>query len=396
MKRIYTAVFRPWRPNYSWFGRDSGLVTQGLRNIGVESRLVILRNEGIPCDDRFLAVDRAQFCDSAFWKSLDLDAVVLQGGGDIGMEAALSAIRSSGTKLLLRLDSDGVIAPQADPYLYTYNLWWNLAYHHKHPAFLIALAKAFLKYLFPDRFGPGRIAKRLAQGDILLIESRIAASRLQRVLKNHDFEEIAAKVVHLPIPIPDGWSYDPNQDKENTIISVARWYDAQKDAPKLIQIIGKVLRQQSNFNAIIIGDGEDYLKKLISNHAKDVSERIEIKGRLPHIEIARYLKKAKIFICTSRAESMNISSAEAACCGCSIVGPAEIASMHEYTSFNSGTMAWTRRTSDFVDAVNAEITAWYFFERNPLKICMYFRNLLSQQKIAKELERIVFDEKMCG
>ncbi len=360
-------------------------MTEGLRKIGVESRLVILRNEGISTDERFLPVDREQFCDSSFWKSLALDAVVLQGGGDIGIEPALSAIRSSGTKLLLRLDSDGVIAPQADPYLYTYNLWWNLAYHHKHPAILIALAKAFLKHLFPDRFGPGRIAKRLAQGDVLLIESRIAATRLQRVLKNHGFEKTAAKVVHLPIPIHDDWSYDPNQYKENTIVSVARWYDAQKDAPKLVQVLGQVLKHHPHFNAIIIGDGEDYLKKLILKYAKDVSDRIEVKGRLPHIEIASYLKKSKIFICSSRAESMNISSAEAACFGCSIVGPAEIASMHEYTSFNSGTMAWTRRTSDFVDAVNAEISGWNLNKRDPLAISQTIGNFLGSEKIAEQL-----------
>lgn len=387
--KIYTAVFRPWKPNYSWFGRDSGLVTQGLRKIGVESRLVILRNEGIPCDDRFLPVDRAQFCDSSFWKSLPLDAVVLQGGGDIGIEPALSAIRSSGTKLLLRLDSDGVIAPQVDSYLYIYNLWWNLAYHHKHPAILIALAKAFLKSLFPYRYGPGRISKRLVQGDALLIESRIAATRLQRVLKNHGFEETAAKVVHLPIPIPDEWSYDPSQSKENTIVSVARWYDAQKDAPKLVQVLGQVLKHHPHFNAIIIGDGEDYLKKLILKYAKEVSDRIELKGRLPHIEIATYLKKSKIFICSSRAESMNISSAEAACCGCSIVGPAEIAAMHEYTAFNSGTMAWTRRTHDFADATNAEITAWYSCKRNPAELSHYFRSFLAPEKIASRIVELI-------
>lgn len=389
MKKIYTAVFRPFQPNYSWFGRDSGLVTEGLRKIGVESRLVILRSEGIPSDDRFLPLERTQFCDSAFWRSLALDAVVLQGGGDIGIEPALSAIRSSGTKLLLRLDSDGVVAPQVDSYLYFYNLWWNLAYHKKRPAILIAVGKVFLKYVFPSRLGPGKISRRLAQGDVLLVESRIAAARIQRALRKQGFDETASKVVHLPIPIPDAWTYDPMQPKENTIISVARWYDAQKDAPKLVKVLGQVLRHQPHFNAKIIGDGEDYLNKLISKNAKEVSDRITVRGRLPHIEIANHLKKAKVFVCSSRAESMNISSAEAGCCGCSIVGPAEIASMHEYTGFNSGTMAWTRRTNDFVDAVNAEITAWNSINRNPIAISQYFRNFLAPEKNASLLFSLI-------
>ncbi len=389
MAKVFTAVYRSCHPNYSWFGRDSGIVTEGLRKIGVESRLVILRTEGMLIDDRFLPVSRNQFCDAAFWKSLALDAVVVQGGGDIGMDPVLQAIRSSATKMLLRLDSDGVVAPQVDSYLYFYNLWWNLAYHKKHPAIVMALGKFLLKYLFASRFGPGRISKRLAQGDVLLIESRIAAARLQRVLISHGFEETASKVVHLPIPIPDAWTYDPIQTKENTIISVARWYDAQKDAPKLVKVLGQVLRHQPHFNATIIGDGEDYLKILISKHAMGVSDRITVKGRLPHIEIANHLKKAKIFVCSSRAESMNISSAEAGCCGCSIVGPAEIASMHEYTCFNSGTMAWTRRTHDFVDSVNAEINCWNSNKRNPLEISTHFTSQLMPTVVANQLLKII-------
>jgi glycosyltransferase involved in cell wall biosynthesis len=388
MGKIYTAVFRPWYPQYSWFGRDSGLVTEGLRKIGVDSRLVILQSEGMPIDDRFLPATREQFCDLQFWKSLNLDAVVFQGGGDPGIDPVLKAIHSSGSKLLLRLDSDGVVAPQVDTYLYLYNLWWYMAYHHRHPAILLAAAKTLIKWFFPARFGPGRISRRLAQGDFLLIESRIAAARLQRMLKNYGFEETAPKVLHLPIPVPDAWTYDGSIPKENRIISVARWYDAQKDAPKLVKVLGRVLKDHPLFQAIIIGDGDAYLKKLISKHAKDVSNRIQVMGRLPHQEIAGYLKKSKIFICSSRAESMNISSAEAACCGCSVVGPAEIASMHEYTGFNSGTMSWTRRTNDFIDAVSAEISCWEFNKRNPFKISENVRNNLGLEEIANKIVKL--------
>ena len=124
MKKVYTAVFRHWHEPYAWFGRDSGLVTEGLRRIGVDSRLVILQSPKMPQDERFLAARREQFLDSGFWKSLALDGVVLQGGADVGIDPVSAAIKESGTKLLLRLDTDGVVAPQVDPYLYCYNLWW--------------------------------------------------------------------------------------------------------------------------------------------------------------------------------------------------------------------------------------------------------------------------------
>jgi glycosyltransferase involved in cell wall biosynthesis len=205
------------------------------------------------------------------------------------------------------------------------------------------------------------------------------------MLRNYGFEETAPKVLHLPIPVPDAWTYDGSIPKENIIISVARWNDAQKDAPKLVKVLGRVLKAHPLYEAIIIGNGETYLEKLISKHAKDVSNRIQVMGRLPHQEIAGYLKKSKIFICSSRAESMNISSAEAACCGCSVVGPAEIASMHEYTGFNSGTMAWTRRINDYVDALVAEINCWNSGIRNPIKISNYFTKNFAPEVIGKKL-----------
>ena len=82
---------------------------------------------------------------------------------------------------------------------------------------------------------------------------------------------------------------------------------------------------------------------------------------------------------------MNISSAEALCCGCSVVGPAEIASMHEYVAASSGTLAWTRRTEDFSDAVEAEILAWRQGQRDPVAISAHYCGLLSPEAIAQKI-----------
>lgn len=389
MKRIYTAVFRSWYPSYAWFGRDSGLVTEGLRSISVDSKLVILDTPGMPQDERFLPATREQFTTPDFWKSLKLDAVVLQGGGDAGIDPVSRAIKMSGAKLLLRLDTDGVVAPQVDPYLYCYNLWWWLAYHGKHPALLRTLGKAGLKMAFPNQLGPGRILKRLQLGDFLLVESRIAAARLQRMLRRYGSSELTKRVIGLPIPVADVWYYKPEIPKENLIVSAARWYDAQKDARKLITVLACILTHHPEFRAAIIGDGDELVKRLRRRYAPQLTDRISVTGRLPPEEISVYEQRAKIFLCSSRAESMNIASAEALCCGCSVVGPAEIAAMHDYTSVNSGTLAWTRRTLDFADAVQSEITAWSLGRRDPVAISETFRSGLSPTKIATRIHEIV-------
>lgn len=381
---IHTAVFRKWHTPYAWFGRDSGLLTEGFREIGVPSRLVILETPVMSEDVRFLPANRGQFLSPSFWSALGADAIILQGGGEAVTEPVAEAIHQARIPLIFRLDTDGVFAPQVDPYLYTYNLWWWLAYHRKHPAWMRATGVAVLKFFFPHKLGPGRLVRRFSRADALLAESRIACSRLRRMLFEQGRPELAARIIHMPIPIPGKWTYSPETDvKEDLIVSVARWYDAQKDAPKLVRVLSRVLLQNPGFCATIIGDGDDFVRKLVNRHASAVKQRITITGRLSHEEIPAHEKRAKIFICSSRAESMNISSAEALCCGCSVVGPGEIASMHEYTSFQSGTMAWTRRDADYVDAVNSEIDEWKCGRRDPASISEYFRSRLSPESIAQ-------------
>lgn len=339
----------------------------------------------MPEDERFLPAYSDEFLSPTFWKSLHANAVILQGGGEARTEGVAEAIRRSGTRLLFRLDSDGVVAPQVDPFLAIVNRRWWLAYHHKHPALIRTLVEVIIKYLLPQKFGPGRISRRLSRADFLLIESRVAAARLRRLLRITGYQQTIEKVVHLPIPIPSKWSFKPEEKKENIIISVARWYDAQKDAPKLVRVLAKVLPAHPDWRAVMIGDGDDFVRRLVEKYALHVANRIEVAGRLPHEAIPAYERRAKIFVCSSRAESMNISSAEALCCGCSVVGPAEIAAMQEYTSFKSGTLTWTRRDSDYVDAIDAEIEEWKSGGRDPELISQHVRSKLSPEAIAERI-----------
>ena len=386
--RIHTAVFRPWKPHYAWFGRDSGLVTEGLNSIGVESRLVILDTPGMPQDERFFPASREDFCSSDFWRGLRLDAVVLQGGEGAN-EPVSAAIRESGTRLLLRLDSDGVMAPQVDPWLFTYGLWWWLAYHKKHPALFRALGTTAAKILFPGKFGPGRLVRRFAVPDALLVESPVAASRLRRLMSGQGRSDIAEKIFHVPIPVPQLPRDQIPPAREKIILSVGRWDDAQKDAPKLIRVMGNVLARHPDYRAVIIGDGDDFVRSLVKKYAPTFDDRIQVIGRSTPEEIAAQERKARIFLCTSRGESMHIASAEAVCRGCSAVGPAQIPAMQEYAGFQSGTLSWTRRTNDLADAVSAEIAAWEAGRRDPEAIGSHFAFQFSPETIARQIVNIV-------
>ena len=387
--KILTAVYRPWTSDYTWFGRDSGLVTEGLRSAGVDSRLVILATPGMPEDQRFLQASYEQFLSPSFWKSLGPDAVVLQGGGEAGVAPVAHAIRASGTRVLFRMDSDGIIDPCIDPYLYTYAQWWWRVFHREPFARARALATTALKLIFPQRWGATRLTKRLEQADAILVETLPAQARLQRLMHHSGRADLARRVFHVPIPVPKNRGYNRDTKKDRLLISVARWDDAQKDAPRMVRVMTEVLRQWPDYRALIVGNGEDLLRKEIQTHGKDVAERLTLTGRLAHANVPAFLHQARIFLSTSRGEGFPNSVAESLCCGCSVVGPASIAAMHYFTAHSSGSLAWTRRTADLVDAVCAEINAWEAGFRDPVAISTHFSQCLSPETIASQIVNLV-------
>jgi glycosyltransferase involved in cell wall biosynthesis len=430
--KLYTAVYRNWHPGYSWFGRDSGLVTQGLREIGVDSRLVILKSPDLPNDDRFLPATKSQFCCSKFWCELGLDAVVLQGGGEAATQPVADAIKESGTKLFYRMDTDGVVDPSVDKWLFLYGKWWTYAnpYRYRYvkweellwakehsrgltnspkpvsinsnlkkecfaltkkwlsrpfAIFLVFLLKIFLN----NKFGSGNIYKRLKKADFILVESKIATARLQRLISYFSDFDSSPKIITLPIPIPSFEKTPPSPARSNTVITAGRLYDNQKDAKLFVKVIAQFLRIRKDYNAIAIGDGFRYVEHLVQKYAHDVSDRIQILGRSSPEQIRAIEEKCKIFICTSRGESMHIASAEAVCAGCSIVGPAEIASIQDYVSFQSGSIAFTRRASDLIDAILSEANEWDAGRRCPSRISEFFSYRFSPLNHSKELFSLI-------
>lgn len=420
--KIYTAVYRNWYPNYAWFGRDSGLVTEGLRRIGVESRMVILDTPGMPEDERFLAAPRAKFLEKEFWKSLQLDAVILQGGGEAGCEPVADAVKASGTKLLLRMDSDGVADPAVDLRLFTYGKWWGFGNVHRcrlrlalwensadapwwkvlfkdtaarrSAAHLAACqvvrfgavpAIIGLKLLFPSRFGAARLARRISKGDAILVESKLAAARLERLLSDNRLRNAERRLLVLPIPVSEDSPLNPAEMRENIVFFVARLYDDQKDVKLFMRLMSRFLAYRPDYKAVVIGDGNRYAERSRAKYAQAVSDRILIFGRSGGDFIRDWEQRGRIFVCTSRGEGFPNAIAEAVCRGCSIVGPDNIAALSFYDFEPCVTVARSRRVGDLLDALLAEASEWDAGRRDPVCIALAGREKLLPEKIADQI-----------
>jgi len=431
VKRIYTAVFRPYTQPYDWFGRDSGLVTEGLRSIGIDSRLVILDTPGMPSDERFLRASREQFCDSGFWNSLGVDAVVLQGGGEAATQPVADAIKASNAKLIYRMDTDGVVDPTVDPWLFFYGKWWTMgnalrpryikweekAWDHENAigvatgtrpvsmncsytkeclklALRVALRPAivpaicFLKFISPKRFGGDRVAARLQKADAILVESKIASARLQRLLCTCGYPQAASRVHTLPIPIPDRNPLRPDGPREDVIISAGRLYDDQKDAKLLVKVLAQFLTVRQDYRATLIGDGHRYVRYLVQKYAGVSSKRIQVLPRIDRDDIHELENRSKIFLCASRGEGFPNAIAEAICNGCSVVGPSVISALSFFDSYPCMTVSRTRSPLALTDALLAEAAEWDVGRRKPNAMSAYYRDILNPESHAQQLMKI--------
>jgi glycosyltransferase involved in cell wall biosynthesis len=95
-------------------------------------------------------------------------------------------------------------------------------------------------------------------------------------------------------------------DKENIIISSGR-LDKIKQFDLLIKVFANI--KHNNYKLIILGEGSERknLQELINNY--NLTNRVFLIGYVNNSD--EYLKKSKIFVCTSKYESFGLVSVEA-------------------------------------------------------------------------------------
>ena len=106
-------------------------------------------------------------------------------------------------------------------------------------------------------------------------------------------------------------------------------------------------------------------------------------GRLDHQELNSYLRASKVYLLTSHSETFNIAGAEALCCGCSVVGPAQIPSSAYFAGKESGSISYIRNATHMSDALMAEVDEWNNQRRDPERISAQWVAELGAEAVAK-------------
>ncbi len=359
--RIATCTPVNFNADAHFFGRDSGLMCRGFQAAGHDC-VVIMPGLSAAGDAPDLVRARPEdLRDSAWWRSRRLEMVLLYAWGDpIHLEVA-TAIRRAGILLIQNLDAAGIESPYAD-----IHRWWrSLAGIIAGPqpvARKFRLAARGIRDLAPGIYERRRL-RMMEEADFLGAVSPPAAQSIQQYAKALGFPGVAEKVLTIPHPVTMEMVWN-GEAKANHVLCVGRWHAEdhhQKDPHTLLKVLATFLRQRPDWSAGIIGRGASQLGTSPTGASLALfGDRLSFTETLDRPTLRGHYAASRILLCPSRYESFHISSAEALCCGCSVVVAEHplLASTAWFTTRDSGTLATSRKPADLLSALLTEASRW--------------------------------------
>lgn len=367
-----------------FFARDSGLLCRGFQQIGIESRAVMPGARKPEDETDLIRTDYSNLESAEWWRSHQLDGVVLYAWGSPQFRHIARAIRESGVKLVLNQDSSGNISP-----LNGLRAWiveqWTLNGSGASPALSIRAAFQILRGLSIGMVRTDLLrAFHLKQGHHIACVFPDAVESYRRLCRIYGGEALAKKVELLPHAVSPSLRFDPaSHRKQARIIAIGRWDDQIQKRPSLLTgTLGRLLFENMKIGIDIVGNLTAEIEAWRDNLPHP--ERVTLHGKLPHEKLRELLTTAQIYYCPSAYESFNIAAAEALCCGCSVVAATRptMASFRWFSSQNSGTLAASDDVTGHVQAILNEISLWERNERDPISISSHWTSILHADKIA--------------
>jgi glycosyltransferase involved in cell wall biosynthesis len=189
--------------------------------------------------------------------------------------------------------------------------------------------------------------------------------------------------VQMEAPLDHPW-FGGGDDVPSVVLGVGRLGD-QKDFATLIRAFGLLASRHPELRLLILGEGRQraMLEKLVRE--ENLASRVSLPGYVPNPY--PYMKRAALFVMTSRFEGFGNVVAEALACGCSIVstdcksGPADI--------LDNGKYGYLAKTGDVFDVARLMEEAL----KHPLPVEELKKRaaFFSERRAVKEYERL-FDE----
>ncbi len=374
--------FDEYKPFHEY--KDPGQIALGLLDKKINVNFITLNKPELNNYSALFPIikvkDKKELYNKEFWGKIDSDFIIVYSWLSINYTSLINVIKSSGKKILIKADSDGRIGYPIVPYKLKIPVFSNYFFRS-----LPRQIKRFpLMWLFRI------IIKQIELSDGVIVESPDALSNLNYFLTKWGRKDLIKKIYCVPNPVTPDIIRSELKEKENIIVCVGRWEDEpQKNTKTMVKVLLEFLHYRKDYMAIIIGSGENIIKKLIKNESEDIKNRLQITGQIDHDEIKNYLLISKIFFMPSRWESFGIAAAEATCCGCSIVGtPLESLRYLTMQGF-SGSIAPSFKREAILAALIGDSVKWDRNQYISEKISNFWKNKLDRDVIAEQILNII-------
>jgi len=384
--RWYTCTPVAFKGDDTFFNRDSGLFCKAFQEIGIESKAVM----PLPAQDGdwpdLIRTDYKNLESSDWWRSQNIDGVVLYAWTKTRYTPIARAIHNSGAKLVLYMDVGALTYPWKD-WLFGTKLLFR-AQKLKHPHSYIP--RAIFEIIRAHTLTPANYIRRrnhLEYADLIGFPSPPAIEAYKRIPLLMSKKSRRA-ITLTPAPVASHFKYDPQIPKQDRIIAVGRWDDEETKRPRFLMKALEIFCQHNGtFQIDIFGSTPDFIKQWHSQLPNTTQSRIHLHGVVKSIELINWYQKAKLCLCTSIREGAHIVSEEAVCCGCSVVtSPSPgLQTVQWYASENSGTIATNDTAKSFFHAILKEVNAWSNNDRNPQQISKHWCPILHASETATKI-----------
>lgn len=367
-----------------FFIRDSGLLSRGLKKIGVDS-MAVMPGARKPEDlDELIRTDFANLESANWWKGHKLDGVILYAWGSPRFRKIAAAIRNAGIFLVLNQDNSGLVSPLAGfvPWI---EEQWNLSGQGRGIGSYSRFMKLLVKGLSFGilRTDPGR-ASHLKNGNRISCVSPGAAERYRKLCDSYEGKELSQNVTVLAHPVESRFNYD-GRSKKRQVITVGRWQDTLQKRPWLLaEVISALIAEDEDMCFTIAGHSTPDLESWHSSLPEDHRSRVILRGFTSRDELVELMAESQIFYSPSAYESFGIAAAEALCSGCGVVAGRSVSmpSFDWFVSENSGTLAVPDTADAHVTALRRELAAWDSGSRDAHEISKTWCQRVHADKVA--------------
>jgi glycosyltransferase involved in cell wall biosynthesis len=331
---------------------------------------------------------------AGWWRSQDLDGVVLYAWGRPKFRKVASAIHEAGIFLVLSQDSAGQTSPLTGFYDWL-RAQWIYGGQGRDGKSWIRFISLTLRGLTVG-FGltdPLR-ARHLKQGDMIACVSPRAAECYRRLCRVYGGAALANKVKMIPHPVEPVFRY-ADSGKRCQVVCVGRWQDdVQKRTWLLIEVISLLIAEDESVTVVIAGHPSEKLRAWHESLESSRRVRVRLVGKTGREELMKILDESQVFYSPSAYESFSIAAAEALCCGCSVVAGrlVTLPSFEWFVSENSESLAEADDCRGHARALQNELGYWANGQRDPHEISGIWSNRLHADKVAgKVLEMMDFE-----